>query len=161
MKKFRDHSLKEYIEVLSSRSPVPGGGSAAALAGALGSALISMAARYSLNPGLEPQVKKKVRALLAGNEKIKDQLLQLVDRDAEAYLRVVNSRNASAYVKTKALKKARGTSLAICRLCLETIQLTPELVKNGNPHLISDIEVALELLFSSFQSALVNAKINQ
>jgi formiminotetrahydrofolate cyclodeaminase len=161
MKKYKSHTIAEYLKVLSARSPVPGGGSAAALAAALGVSLISMAAGYSKGKGASRSIEKKIAATLAASERIRKRLLECVDRDARAYLRVVQTRNSAARVKKAALKQARQVPLEVCRLCYSAIQLTPFLVKKGNQNLISDIEVAVELLFAAYKSAMINVAINQ
>ena len=160
MRKYKNHTLKEYSDQLSLRVPVPGGGSAAALAGSLGAALISMVANYSLgkkSKAIDGQIKK----LLFKSEKIRKHLLELVDLDAQAYLQVVKTRHASAAVKKKALKKASDIPREVCRSCFSAVELTPFLVENGNRYLISDIEVAVELLNAAFNSALINVETNQ
>ena len=157
---YRTHTLKKYLDELASRSAVPGGGSAAALAGALGAALVSMSARYSLGKGKPRAVEAKIRKIIVENEKIRNRLLKLVELDAQAYLTLVNSRKKGSKAKEKAKKKARETPLEICRLCCRATELLPFLTKEGNPHLLSDVKVAAELLLSGFNAALINVEIN-
>ena len=87
--------------------------------------------------------------------------MELVDLDAQAYLQVVKTRRAVPKIKQAALKKAREMPLEVCRLCYEAVDLTPFLTKEGNRHLISDIQVALEMLSCAFNSAKVNVEVNQ
>ena len=161
MQKYKNQSLKKYLDNLSKRTPVPGGGSAAALAGALGAALISMVANYSMGKNKSKSVDSSIRRTLLKSEKIWKRLLDLVDLDAEAYLKVVKARRANNKIKKAALKKAREVPFEVCRLCYAAVQLTPLLVKKGNRHLVSDVEVALEILSAAFNSAKVNVEINQ
>ena len=158
MKKFKQHTLKQYLDVLASQKPVPGGGSAAALTGALGAALITMAARYS--KGKTAADRKKIQAIIRASEKIRNQLLALVDRDAEAYLKLVRAKGRSLQEKRKAKKGAREVPLTIAKLCYQAVKLTSFLIKKGNKYLVSDLEAALEMLLAAFHAAIVMVKVN-
>ena len=161
MKTFRNHTLKEYSDVLSMRTPTPGGGSAAALTAVLGVSLLSMVANYSLGKSVPKSVVNKIRKFLKENEKIRKRLLELVDLDAQAYLGVVKARKSTRSVRKKAFKKAREVPFEVSRLCYAVIQKTPFLAAKGNKYLLSDVEVAVELLHAAFCSAMVNVRINQ
>ena len=161
MKKYRDYTLKEYLNSLSMRAPVPGGGSAAALSGALGAALISMVANYSIGRKHSANVEVKIKKILADSERIRKRLLVLVDLDAQAYLKVVATRKAKVAARKAALKRARAVPLEACQLCYSAVQLTPFLVKEGNPYLLSDVQVAIDLLWAAYQSAMANVRANQ
>src|SRR5690349_13823201 len=119
MKPYKHHTLKEYLQQLSLKTPVPGGGSAAALAGALGAALISMAANYSLGKNSSKGVEKNIKTILSKNEKIRKRLLELVDLDAQAYLAVVKTRQGSDLQKKNARKRARTVPFEVAKLCYE------------------------------------------
>ena len=160
MAKYKDHTLKEYLDVLASRNPVPGGGSAAALMAATGVALISMVARYSKGKSSVKRIETRISTILKQSEQIRRKLLALIDEDARAYLGVVRSRKSSTKIKNKALKAAAQVPREVCRLCYKAIQLTPFLVEKGNPHLISDIEVAAEMLLAAFNAAVINVEVN-
>jgi formiminotetrahydrofolate cyclodeaminase len=161
MKKFKDHTLSEYLDRLSAREPVPGGGSAAALSSALGAGLIAMVTQYSLGKGKSAAVEGKLNKILAKAADIRSQLLEMVDEDAKAYLDVVAARKLDKNAQKKAAKKALEVPRLICRLSYQAVELTPFLVEKGNPYLMSDVEVALELLLAGYHSALVMVKANQ
>ncbi|MFA5059852.1 MAG: cyclodeaminase/cyclohydrolase family protein [Candidatus Omnitrophota bacterium] len=161
MKKFKNHTLQEYLKQLSLKVPVPGGGSAAALVGSLGAALISMVANYSIGRNKPKDVERKIKDILKKSESIRLRLMELVDLDAQAYLKVVKTRHASPQIKKAALKKAAGVPAEVCRLCYEAILLTPFLVEKGNRYLVSDIQVATEMLLAAFNSAIINVEVNQ
>lgn len=160
MKKYKNHTLSEYLDVLSRKTPVPGGGSAAALTAATGAALVSMVANYSKGRSRSKRVENKIRSILTQSEQIRKRLLELVDLDTRAYLGVVKARKQSAQVKKKALREAAKVPREVCRLCYKGVQLTPYLVEKGNPHLISDIEVAGEMFLAAFNSAHINVGVN-
>ena len=65
MKKFKSHTLKDYSKSLSTRAPVPGGGSAAALTACLGASLISMVANYSLGRKKTKRVEAKIKTIIS------------------------------------------------------------------------------------------------
>lgn len=161
MKNYIKRSLKEYVEALAAREPVPGGGSAAALTGAVAAGLLVMAAEYSKGKTGTPAREKRLRQILKKGRSIKKRLLELVDLDAVSYLEVVKARKLKTSARKKALRQACKVPQEICRLCFKAIELTPFLVKNGNPNLISDVEVAVELFWASFRSARTMAAINQ
>lgn len=161
MKKFKDHTLQEYLDHLAAREPVPGGGSAAALSSALGAGLIAMVTQYSLGKGKTKAVGARFQKILSKSNHIRARLLVLVDEDAQAYLGVVAARKLGPKAQKAAAKKAAQVPREICRLSYELVELTPFVVEHGNPYLMSDVEVALELLMAGYHSALVMVKINQ
>ncbi len=161
VKAFKNHTLKEYLDVLAKKEPVPGGGSVAALAAALAAGLMAMVVRYSLGKSSAKVAERKLQSLLVKTEQLRGRLLQLVDLDAQAYLRVVESRGKSPSVKRKAKVQAVAVPREVSRLCYQLIQLTPVLVSYGNKYLLSDVEVAVELLFAAYKSAIINVNINQ
>jgi len=161
MKDFKNHTLLEYLNQLSAREPVPGGGSAAALSSALGASLIAMVVRYSLGKGKAAIIERRLTKILQKVESIRLQLLELVDEDPKAYLKVVAARKQDKKSQRSAAKEARDVPRKICRLSYQAVELTPFVIENGNPHLLSDIEVAVELLLAGYHSALVMVKVNQ
>jgi len=161
MKKLINYSVKEYSALLSARVPAPGGGSAAALTGSLGAALITMVANYSIKKDTLPKEVKRFKSLIKKSEQYRKRLLELVDLDAKAYMNVVKSKGKSSAIKQKALRAAAGVPKEICNLCYQSMGLTGDLVKYGNKYLMSDVEVAVELLISSFNSALVMLRVNK
>lgn len=160
MKKFQDHTLTEYCETLSLKVPVPGGGSAAALSAALGASLLSMVTNYSLGKKT-PDIDEKLNQILLKSEVLRKRFLELVDLDAQAYLEFVKARKADEATKALAKKRACDVPLEIARLCYEAIDLAPYLVLEGNKYLVSDVEVALEMLSAAYKSAMFNVRINQ
>jgi methenyltetrahydrofolate cyclohydrolase len=154
MKKFKNHTLEQYLNILAAREPVPGGGSAAALAAALGAGLISMVTQYSLGKGSSPNVERRLEKILCASEQLRAKFLELVDLDAQAYLEVVRTRKGLEREKQTALRKAAAVPREIGKLCSQAIDLTPYLVLKGNKYLLSDVEVALELFFAAYKSAM-------
>ncbi len=128
---------------------------------ALGAALLSMVANYSLGKGAAREVEQKLKNTLKESERLRKRFLQLVDLDAQAYLNVVETRKAAPAKRNAARRKAAQVPLEICKLCYKAVQLSPTLVRYGNRYLISDVKVALELLLAAYNAARVNVEINQ
>ena len=161
MKPFKNYSLSEYTRVLSLKVPAPGGGSAAAATAALGAALLSMVANYSLGKTGSRTKEQKINASLKASEGLRKRFLMLIDLDAQAYLNVVKARKAAPTKRAAARRKAAEVPLEICKLCYKAVQLSPILVRYGNKYLVSDVKVALELLLAAFNAARINVEINQ
>lgn len=161
MKKYKNYTLQSYLDVLAKKVPVPGGGSAVALAAAMGAALVSMVANYSKGKSQSKRIESRVANILKQSEQIRKRLLVLVDRDAQAYLGVVKTRGSSEKIKKNALKRAANVPREVSQLCYKAMQLTPYLVKHGNQYLVSDIVVAADMLLAAFNSSRVNVEVNQ
>ena len=158
---FKDKTLQEYLNQLSRREPVPGGGSTAALAGAMAVGLISMVTNYSIGRKANSKaVEKRLSLILAKSEPIRLRLLELTSLDSEAYLKVTAARAKDKKAQKEAAKLARAVPREICKLCYKAVQLTPYLADKGNPYLLSDVEVALELLMSAFNAARIMVRVN-
>jgi formiminotetrahydrofolate cyclodeaminase len=158
---FKNKTLQEYLDRLSRREPVPGGGSAAALTAALGLGLISMVTHYSIGrKSNTPAVEKRLAGILTHSESIRLRLLELTSIDSEAYLSVCAARFLDKKAQAQAARAARAVPQEVCKLCYNAVQLTPYLAQKGNPYLLSDLEVALELLMAAFNGAGVMARTN-
>ena len=144
---YRDSSLKLYLDDLAAKLPAPGGGSAAALAAALGQALVSMVINFTIGKPKYAQFQKDLALDLEKSERLRREFLDLVDRDVEAY----NSKDP---------RKALDIPIMVARLCFEGVMNLPDLIKKGNVNLISDVAVAAQLLESAFSAAVVNVEIN-
>jgi len=147
MADYKNRSLKQYLDDLAAKLPAPGGGSAAALTAALGASLISMVINFTLGKPKYALYEEQLRQILSRSEKLRNELLDLVDLDVLAY----NSKN---------LRDALNIPFSVCRLCFEGIKMCPPLIKKGNRNLISDVSVAAILLESAFSSAYFNVEIN-
>ena len=158
---FKEKTLQEYLDQLSRREPVPGGGSAAALTAAMAVGLISMVTNYSIGRKSNTKaVDQRLTRILSQSEPIRLRLLELTSLDSEAYLKVSAARSLDKKAQRKAAKEAKAVPQEVCKLCFKAIQLTPYLADKGNPHLLSDVEVALELLLSAFYAARIMVRIN-
>lgn len=158
---FKEKTLQEYLDQLSRREPIPGGGSAAALTAAMAVGLISMVTHYSIGRKANTKVvEKRLAKILEQSEPMRLRLLELTSLDSEAYLKVSAARSLDQKTQKLAAKFACAVPLEVCKLCYKALQLTPYLAEKGNPYLLSDVEVALELLLSAFYGARIMVRIN-
>jgi formiminotetrahydrofolate cyclodeaminase len=144
---YKKQSLTKYLEHLSARTPIPGGGSAAALNAALGAALVSMVVNFTLGKPRYAKFERELKGVLDKFEKLREDFLGLVDLDVLAY-------------KSGDPRKALDVPLMLSRLCCEAAKLCPLLVKKGNVNLISDVGVAAVFFESAFAAACFNVQIN-
>lgn len=144
---YKDSSLKKYLDDLAAKLPAPGGGSAAALAAALGASLISMVVNFTLGKPRYAPYQEELKDILAASEELRSEFLRLVDLDVVAY-------------KSKNIRDALDVPFMLARLSCEGMKLCPKLVKKGNVNLISDVAVAAVLLEAAFSSAVYNVEIN-
>jgi len=158
---FKEKTLQEYLDQLSRREPVPGGGSAAALAGAMAAGLISMVTNYSIGRKANTKsVEKRLSRLLVQSELLRVRFLELISLDSEAYLKVSAARSLDKKAQRQAAKEAKAVPVEVCKLCYKAVQLTPYLAEKGNPYLLSDVEVSLELLVAAFNGARIMVRVN-
>jgi formiminotetrahydrofolate cyclodeaminase len=162
-----DKSVKSLLEDFRSPAPTPGGGSAAALAGAVGASLLAMvAALPKPRAGHEQQLRETGRRAAA----LATVLEALVDRDSEAYELVVGAYRLPKSTEEEkglrtlriqdALKAAIAAPLEVMRTCREGMTLATVLLEHGNPNASSDVRVGLELLRAGLRGAQMNVEIN-
>ena len=159
---FSHYTLAKYLDQMSTKVPVPGGGSAAAYTAALGAGLLSMVINYSIGRKANTKaIEARLTRSLNTSEVIRKRLLELTTLDSKAYLQIVAARQNDVKVQKVASRNAVKVGQEICCLCYKALDLTPFLVEKGNPYLLSDVEVAVELLRAGFASSMVMVKINQ
>src|SRR6266480_4569271 len=159
-------TLDGWLEELAGGAPVPGGGSAAALAGALAAALVAMVARLTTGRKAYAAVQERVAAILAEGDALRAQLRRLVDDDAAAYAKV-----SAAYRLPKddprrtraadeALVGAAQTPLAMARGAARLVGLAREIGTIGNRNAHSDALVAEALARAALAGAVENVRVN-
>ena len=162
--------LSELIARFRSTSPTPGGGSASALAGALGAALLAMVAAMPKNRASTDAETSQLQSAAGQCSALSDVLLDLVDRDSEAYEGVMAayrlpkaSDEEKAVRKTAiqaAMRKAADTPLEAMRRASEALGSAPIIARLGNANAASDVAVAVELLLAAAHGARANVEIN-
>ncbi len=165
-----ERSVRDLVAALRSPDPTPGGGSASALAGALGAALLAMVA--SLGRPATTEKDDLERLAVAGRRaaELSDELTSLVDRDAEAYDGVMaayklpkgsedEKKRRSARIQ-EALEGAISAPLGVMRLCTEAAEHAAVMASFGNSNAASDVRVAVELLTAGSRGARANVEVN-
>jgi len=154
-------SLKEYLEDLAAKLPAPGGGSAAALVGALGVALLEMVANFTIGKEKYKASEEEITRVQSACQKIREELTRLIDEDVAVYKNVSKAFSGKEQgVIQAALKDAASVPMGVCNLCHEAIGYCHVLLEKGNVKLASDVGVAASFLASAFESALLNVEIN-
>ncbi|MEO6294817.1 MAG: cyclodeaminase/cyclohydrolase family protein [Candidatus Limnocylindria bacterium] len=165
-----DLPARTLIERLATSDPIPGGGSAAALAGAMGAALVHMV--VSLTSG-RPAAKSHETALLEiGNAATTAQsdLLRLTELDAVAYAAVVSARRLPRETELErqsrdvqmasAIREATMAPLETARRAAAVLTLAERLAPMGNRNAISDVGVGALLAAAAMRGAALNVRIN-
>lgn len=165
-----DKSCMDFIEVLSSAAPVPGGGGASALVGSLGMALGSMVGNLTLGKKKYADVQEDIKQILTKAEVLQKELIDLVEKDAEVFEPLSKAyglpKNTDEEIKERekimesALKNACSVPLEIMRKALEAIALHQELSIKGTRIAISDVGVGVLFCKSALMGASLNVYIN-
>src|SRR5258705_6842641 len=167
---YSEMALADLLDAFSSTDPVPGGGSAAALAGAVGASLLLMVAGIPKTKTGAPEETADLAEAAAHLHPLRDQLLELVDRDSEAYkqvmvaLRLAKDTDAEKAARRQAVDRAtRGatdTPLDTMRACQQALRGAVIVAANGNRRTTSDVGVGVELLLAALRGARLNVDIN-
>ncbi|HOW42164.1 MAG TPA: cyclodeaminase/cyclohydrolase family protein [Candidatus Omnitrophota bacterium] len=144
---YKDSSLKQYCDDVAAKLAAPGGGSVSALTACMGVSLLSMVINFTLGKPRFARYEALLRRRLEDTEKLRRELLRLVDLDVAAF-------------KSGSARDAFAVPLMICRLSLAGGRLCKLLLTSTNPALISDIGVAAVLLEAAFAGAAMNVDIN-
>jgi formiminotetrahydrofolate cyclodeaminase len=129
-------TIREFLEELAAKQPTPGGGSVAALSGALSAGLVSMAAKFSQNK----ESSEQARALM-------NTLTHLIDRDAEAFA-------------SGDLREATQVPLETAKHSYAVLKLAEALLETCNPKVITDIGVAAKMAATAIEGAMLNVQVN-
>lgn len=165
-----DKSCKEFTDALASGEPVPGGGGASAMVGALGTALGSMVCNLTLGKKKYENVQDEIKNTLNKAVKLQNELLDLVQADAEAFEPLSKAyglpRNTEEEkqkrdeIMEEALKTACRVPIVIMEKALEAIKLHQTLALVGTRIAISDVGVGVLLCKSALMGASLNVFIN-
>ncbi len=166
-----DGPMGHYIDKLASRSPEPGGGSAAALVGSLGAALVSMVGNLTTGKEKYREVQGDIEALLKDTEAVRADLQRLVQEDTEAFSAVSDAyklpKETEEQKKIRSAKIQEGLKGAatevpfqICEKALAVARLSRTAATIGNVQAVSDAGVAALFADACAQAAAMNVKIN-
>lgn len=165
-----EKSCREFVDVLASKAPVPGGGGAAALAASIGMALSNMVGNLTVGKKKYADVEDEVKELIAQGETVINELNLLVDKDAEVFEPLSKAyglpRSTPEEIKFKeeTMEKccidACGVPMEIMRKCYEAIQIHEKMGKIGTLIAISDVGCGVAILKGALVSARLNVIIN-
>jgi len=162
--------VEEFSRVLGSNSPAPGGGSVAALSGALGANLVSMVCSLSIGKKDYESFDNELAEALELAQTLSEGLLKRVDLDAEAFNSVMAAfkmtRQTEEEKKSRSeaiqagFKEAVQSPLGIARECLDVLRLANKLLGKSNTNALSDLGVASLQAYAGLEGAIMNVKIN-
>ena len=162
--------LASFVQNVASRSPAPGGGSVAALAGALGAGLTTMVSRLTIGKKVYADVEDDMRRIEEIGKEHRDKFLELVDKDTDAFdavmeaMRMFDDTPEQQTVKEKAsLEATLGAiqiPLTVMELAVSMLPHTLEVANKGNINSISDVGVAGMMLRDALEGAAMNVMIN-
>jgi formiminotetrahydrofolate cyclodeaminase len=165
-----DKPVTNFLDELASNAPAPGGGSVAALSGALGAALVSMVCNLTLGKKAYTDVQDDIKSLLADSEALRQELTDLLEDDVAAYTgyskaakmpRATDEEKAErAKVMQEALKVATDVPLRIAEAAVKVMDLCMPAAEKGNKWAVSDAGVAVLMAEAALRSAALNVLIN-
>jgi formiminotetrahydrofolate cyclodeaminase len=168
--KLTDKPVTNFLDELASSAPAPGGGSVAALSGALGAALVSMVCNLTLGKKAYADVQDDIADLLTESEALRARLTGLLEDDVKAYTgyskaakmpRATDEEKAErAIAMQAALKVATDVPLSIAEAASEVMDLCQPAADKGNKWAVSDAGVAVLMAEAALRSAALNVLIN-
>ena len=166
----KDMTIQAFLDGLASKTSTPGGGGAAAVSGAMGAALISMVANFTIGKKGFEDVDVECKEMLAKSEELRSKLTDAIKDDVDVFDRVMASygmpkdsdeeKSARSTEIQAALKEATDVPLECARLCKEVINLSQSVAEKGNINVISDAGVAVLAGYAGLRSAALNVYIN-
>jgi len=165
-----EKSVRTFLDELASSAPAPGGGSAAALAAAIGAALVSMVANLTVGKKDYAHVQDDIQRILKRSEELRHKCLELLEGDVAAYTEVSlaykmprdteEQKAARSAAIQKALKAATAVPMQLAEACVEILNLCPESAEKGNVRAISDVGVGALMAEAALRAAALNVLIN-
>lgn len=170
MEKLVTLTAEDFVEQLASKAPTPGGGGAAALAGALGAALGSMVASLTIGKKKYADVEEEMISLKASMEQIQQDLLALIDKDAELFAPLAaaygapsdtdEQKSAKEILLQKCFKDAAAAPVQMMEKCAEAIDIMVDFAGKGSALAISDAACGAVLCSAAMRAAWLNVCVN-
>lgn len=162
--------VSEFLSTLSSKQPVPGGGGASALAGALGNGLGQMVANLTIGKKRYADVEEEIKGLLAHMERLQRDFVVLADRDEEVFAPLAaayglpsgteEEKANKAKVMEARLLDATYVPLEIMEKAVEMLGVLDVLAVKGSRMAISDVGVGVQFVRTALLGAVMNVYIN-
>ena len=163
---FADKTITEFMDELASKAPVPGGGGAAALTGAIGIALGDMVGELTTGKKKYADVEADIQALMIEAKSIQNEFLRLIDADAEAFAplaeayRIPKDEPGRNEIMEEALKNGASVPMDIMRTCGRALDVVREFADKGSRLAVSDAGCAAACCKAAIQAASLNVFIN-
>jgi len=168
--RFVDKTVTQFLDELASRAPVPGGGSGAALGGALAAGLASMVCNLTIGKKKYADVQGDIQELLGKSEALRKQLMELLQADTEVYLKISTAYKMPRETDEEKAKRTEAIQAAlvdatevpmrIAHACVGILDICTPVAEKGNVGAVSDAGVAALLAEASLRSAALNVMIN-
>lgn len=165
-----EQSLQTFLDQVASAEPAPGGGSVAALSGALGASLVAMVCRLTIGKKGYESVSVEMQTILPRAQALQRELTDLMQADTEAYARVMDAyklpktTEAEKAARTRAiqvaLQHASTVPLRAAELCAQTLELARLVADKGNKNATSDGGVGALMAHAGLRGAAFNVLIN-
>jgi formiminotetrahydrofolate cyclodeaminase len=166
----KDKRVQVFLEELAATSATPGGGSAAALAGAMGAGLVSMVCRLTIGRKHFADLEDELRAVLEEAETLRVRLTELADADSEAFDQVMAAYRLPKETQEEgaarqaaiqaALQGATQVPLETARACATVVVLATQVIEKINPNALGDAGAAALLAEAGLKVAQLNVAIN-
>ena len=162
--------IAAYLDALASSAPAPGGGSATALVGAMGVALVSMVANFTAGRPRYAEVDAEMRTVLHETATLRGRLRALMEDDERAYTalsaayKLPRANDEEKRGRSRAIQQgllaASQPPMAMARVCRRALDLSQEVAEHGNPNLASDAGVAALLAEAALRASAINVRVN-
>lgn len=163
-------TVSAFLDELASPSPAPGGGSVAALSGALGAALTTMVCNLTIGKKKYVDVEGEMKKIKAEAEALRSKFTELIDQDTLAFNKVMEAyalpkdsdaqKALRSAAITAATKEATLVPLEVMKHCIDAIALAQQVASSGNANSVSDAGVGALMLHAACEGAALNVKIN-
>ena len=170
MTEIKDTAIEPFLDQLASRAATPGGGSAAAILGGMGAALVSMVCNLTIGKKKYADVEDEMKEVLAKAEDLRHRLTAMIQDDVRAFDTVMGAygmpketdeeKTARDAAIQEGLKTATEVPIRCCRLAREVIDLALLASEKGNTNVISDAGVGVLSAYAALRSAALNVYIN-
>lgn len=165
-----EQTVSAFLDALASERSTPGGGSAAAVAGAMGAALLGMVGNLTLGKKKYAGVQPRVKAALRRTEALRHDLQTVVAADVAAFDRVMaayalprgpgSERDKRAQELESALHEATLVPMRCAELCVEVLEIAGEVAGIGNRNVLSDVGAGVACAHGALKTAALNVYIN-
>jgi formiminotetrahydrofolate cyclodeaminase len=166
----KDNAIELFLDDLASRKPTPSGGSAAAVMGAMGAALVSMVCNLTIGKMQYREYEQDLKSVLTKAEALRRDLTKMIEEDVHSFDEVMRAYGMPRLTKDEtrtraeaiqtALKMATLVPMRCCRACREVITIGSVVAEKGNRNVVSDAGVAALAAYAALRSAALNVFTN-